>query len=246
MSSVLIFSLVSIDQWRPLPQLQQVAVAQEWYSQLDLCMYPGDKLRYVGPGITIRYPCDWRELSPESIAEQGIDPSGLVIALVSPQTSEIDPYVEALEIYATKIDDPYNTPLDWVANEQISYLQSNATGFTLTDSTPTTISQGKPAHTITYTMTDPNAGTIQQMNVLTIDGDEVYSILFTSTPEEFDSYLPTVQWMLSSESLEFFNLQTYLTPGGTGPDSDYAPSSPPDRIITPDCAYVTDGTPCYE
>ena len=213
---------------------------------MDLYINPDDKLRYTGPGITIRYPCDWRELSPERIAQQGIDPGDLVIALVAPQTSETDPYTEALELFATKIAGPYTTSLDLIANEQISYLQASETGFTLAGSAPTTISDGKPAHTLSYATTDPNAGTIQRMDIFTIDGEEMYWLVFASIPEEFDSYLPIVHGMLRSDSLAFFDLQTYLTPGGAMPDSNYLPNSPPDRIITPDYAHVADGTPCYE
>jgi hypothetical protein len=230
-SGILIFSLVSLGLLQPQPQQlhQQGAMAQEWYSDMNLCVNPDDKLKYTGPGISIRYPCDWRELSPDRIAQQGMDPGNLVIALVSPQTSETDPFTETLGIYATRIADPFNTQLESVVNERISDLQANEAGFALTGLTPITISDGKPAYVISYTTTDPNAGTLQQVDILTLDGDEVYRMGFASTPQEFDSYLPVVQWMLSSDSLLFFNLQAYLTPGGV-PGSNYSPNSQPSDL----------------
>jgi hypothetical protein len=238
---LLIFSpLLSLDQWQ-LQQLQlEEAMAQEWYSGMNLCATggPEDLLRYTGPGITIEYHCSWQELTSNEVPVTRGN-SSFVTGFVAPLESESDPVQESVIITSTKIEP--GTPLELLVNNEIDNHLAPLPDFQKLESVPMNVSEGlAPAHVIIYNATNPAVGEMLSLEVFTTDGDELFVLGFASQPDKFESYLPTVLSMIGS--LQFFDLSTYLTPEPPGPNGD----SPPDRIITPDCGIVTDGTPCYE
>ena len=208
-------------------------------------------LQYEGPGLAIRYPCDWREVGPEKLAEQGVDAGNYVIGFVSPQGSDPDSIAEYITITADKLPS-LDIPIEELAVEQISYLERSFgnMNFELIESSPITISGDHPAQALVYTYLDPSSpeiGEAKIMEVITQDGDEVFVIDYTAETEDFDTYLPDAEQILSS--LQFLCLDCQLNgeftiDGSTDPSS--VDSVPSDRIITPDCDVVTDGSSCYE
>ena len=224
--------------------------AQNWYDGLDLCMNANDQLRYTGPGITIKYPCDWREVNPSQFASQGGNVNGLIIGFVSPRVDDSDIFTEYVNIMSEKLDNLY-IDLDTLLENEINYWKEamQDSNFQIIEMSPNSIilNGNKPAGFLVFTGTNPETGTsAKTMEVITKDGDELFAITFSAQLEEFNNYLPVFQQMLSS--LEFFNLNAYLNPNlDSNPNSGIGEYNvPPDRIITPDCGVVTDDTPCYE
>jgi hypothetical protein len=137
------------------------------------------------------------------------------------------------------------TPLEDIINYTTSQdFPSTMVDYQLIESVPLTISGGThPSYAVTFTRSEEPFGPIKTMAVFTKDGDETFAISYNAQPDQFDSYFPVVQRII--ESVQFFNLDTYMNdgvPSGNGLSSPI----PPDRIITPDCGVVTDGTPCYD
>ena len=51
---------------------------------------------------------------------------------------------------------------------------------------------------IEYTYTDPNIGNVKAMEIIAVDGNDKYNILFIANPEQYSSSLPTAQEMIDS------------------------------------------------
>lgn len=213
---------------------------------------PDELLRYEGPGITIQYPCNWQEIDPTQLGETA-DPS-LLVAFSAPLDSESDIFAENLAITSEKTsalstqigaDGSINTPLKDIVDYQVNTeFPSNVPDFQFNESTPLTLSGGThPALAVTFHSNQEGVGPIKTMAVFVKDGDEVFAISYNAQPDQFDKYLPVAVGMI--DSLEFFNLDTYMDYDGI-PGLGSSSQNPPDRIITPDCGVVTDGTPCYE
>ena len=230
----------------------QYVAAQDPLTDLDLCVNPSDMLRYDGPGLTVRYPCDWRAVEPKQLVAEGAEIGNYVIGFVSPQQeSNRDAVAEFITINADKLI-KLDVPIEDLVAAQISFLKEKFANknFELIESTPITISGDHPGQALVYTFTDPDVGQAKKMEIITQDGDELFTIDYTAEADDFDTYLPDAQQIVSSVQFLSLPCQLYGCPIGNSAQNP-SPSSPSldvpaDRIITPDCGVVTDGTPCYE
>jgi eukaryotic-like serine/threonine-protein kinase len=152
-------------------------------------------------GIKILYPASWDKL------EFGLSADGLIAGFVLPKEgkppSEInvsDFVLENIMIGVKSIPSfpslSKNTILNDFVNKQISSYKQGLTDFQIVKSNTTAI-DNNPAYQIQYTDKHGRA-TFDTLQIWTINGNKIYTILFNADPADYQTYLPIIQKMTDS------------------------------------------------
>jgi eukaryotic-like serine/threonine-protein kinase len=159
-------------------------------------------------GIKILYPAGWNKLEFGQIT-----PDGLFVGFALPREgkplSEInvsDFVLENIMIGVTRIISApssfsKNTILGDFVNDQISSYKQELADFQIIKSNITGI-DNNPAYQIQFTHKDRRA-TFDTLQIWTISGNKIYTILFNADPADYPTYLPIIQKM--TNSLVIFN-----------------------------------------
>ena len=159
-------------------------------------------------GIKILYPAGWNKLEFGQITADG-----LVVGFALPREgkplSEInvsDFILENIMIGVTKIISApssfsKNTILGDFVNDQISSYKQELADFQIIKSNITGI-DNNPIYQIQYTHKKGHA-MLDTLQVWTISGNKIYTILFNADPADYPTYLPIIQKM--TNSLVIFN-----------------------------------------
>ena len=154
-------------------------------------------------GIKILYPAGWNKLEFGQIT-----PDGLVVGFALPTEgkplSEInvsDFVLENIMIGVTPIISAppsfsKNTILRDFVNDQISSYKEELPNFQIIKSNTTSI-DNNPTYQIQYTHKDRRA-TFDTLQIWTISGNKIYTILFNADPADYPTYLPIIQKMTNS------------------------------------------------
>lgn len=103
---------------------------------------------------------------------------------------------------------------------QCSILSQTLSDFTPIESNPTTLA-GNPAHRLVYGYTDPEIGALQEMQVLTVKDDILYTFTYLAEQSKYLKYLPTALDML--KSIEIGPPPPKFDDGGSGGGQENAP-----------------------
>src|SRR5919198_2126368 len=154
-------------------------------------------------GIKILYPAGWNKLEFGQITADG-----LVVGFALPREgkplSEInvsDFVLENIMIGVTRIISApssfsENTILRDFVNEQISSYKQELADFQIIKSNITGI-DNNPIYQIQYTHKKGHA-MFDTLQVWTISGNKIYTILFNADPADYPTYLPIIQKMTNS------------------------------------------------
>jgi hypothetical protein len=156
-------------------------------------------------GIKIDYPFGWDKLEFDQS-----NPYGLVAGFVIPREGSPHPNVsdfilENIMIGVKSITSSSSssspTTLNGFVNEQISTYKQRLADFQIIKSNTTSI-DNNPTYQIQYTQKDGRA-TFDTLQIWTINGNKIYTILFNADPADYPTYLPIIQKM--TDSFVIFN-----------------------------------------
>jgi hypothetical protein len=155
-------------------------------------------------GIKISYPFGWDKLEFGQNNE-----NGLVVGFVLPRegkpSSEInvsDFILENIMLgvksipFTPSTSSSKDTILNEFVNKQISSYKQGLTDFQIIKSSITAI-ENNPAYLIQYTDKHGRA-TFDTLQIWTINGNKIYTILFNADPADYPAYLPIIQKMIDS------------------------------------------------
>ena len=154
-------------------------------------------------GIEIKYPVGWDKLE---FGQSNTD--GLIVGFAIPREgkplSEInvsDFILENILIAVTRITSappPFSksTILKDFVNEQISSFKQGLPEFQIIKSNNTTI-DNNPTYQIEYASRSGHA-TFDTLQIWTISGNMIYTMIFNADPADYPTYLPIIQKMTDS------------------------------------------------
>jgi serine/threonine-protein kinase len=160
-------------------------------------------------GIKILYPAGWNKLEFGQITADG-----LVVGFALPREgkplSEINVSDFILEnvmigvktIPPSSYSFPKNVALEKFVNEQISSYKQSFADFHIITSNTTSIDNNHPAYQIQYTHKDGRA-TFDTLQIWTISGNTIYTILFNADPADYPIYSPIIRKV--TDSFVIFN-----------------------------------------
>lgn len=171
-------------------------------------------------GFDIQYPSNWQKIE----FSQGIERSGrnIVINFLSPSEGTFDRFREYLIIEVGDLNSekllPYSSSpsssgiVSRYVNQQISDYKKLFQRFHLLESsslsnktdnnnTNSIFNDYSLSSKIAYTYHDPTAGIIRVMETYLLNKDEIFLLSFHSEATNYAKYLPTIQKMVSSFSL---------------------------------------------
>jgi hypothetical protein len=127
---------------------------------------------YLNPNFRIRiqYPISWQIVEyPDHIV------------FTSPTESASDRYTETLEVYVLNSD---TTLLSGSITQRINNYRGSLPDFILIGSNPTTLADA-PAYVIEYNFNDPSMGLARAKEIVTRNGNNEYTILYTAKSEDY-------------------------------------------------------------
>jgi hypothetical protein len=160
-------------------------------------------------GIEIKYPAGWDKLE---FGQSNTD--GLIVGFAIPREgkplSEInvsDFILENIMIGVTRIISApssfsKNTILNDFVNDQISSYKRELADYQIIKSNTTRSIDNNPAYQIQYTHKNGRI-TFDTLQIWTISGNKIYTILFNADPVDYPTYLPIIQKM--TDSFVIFN-----------------------------------------
>lgn len=142
----------------------------------------------------IEYPSNWEKLE----FTQGIEEEhrNIVVNFLSPAGGASNTFREYLIIEVRNLTSQ-DTSLGQYIDTQINLRQA-LPNFSLSESTPTSLTGGYPAHKIVYTYSNPIVGITKAMEILTIKHDKLYFLSYSGDATKYGIYLPIVQKMIDS------------------------------------------------
>ncbi|HEX9320408.1 MAG TPA: hypothetical protein VF884_15855, partial [Nitrososphaeraceae archaeon] len=149
-----------------------------------------DYLEYQNPEfrLLMKYPTNW-------VKQENSDN----VVFTSPAESPQDKYLESLYVYHMA-----NIPLFPSADETLKKnvqaaidFRKSYKNFQLLSNNEITFND-KPAGQIVYTYSDQNIGDVKAMEIIAVDGNDKYNILFIANTGQYSSTLPAAQKMVDS------------------------------------------------
>lgn len=136
-------------------------------------------------GFTIQHPSDWRVLPSISPTQ--------IVSFISPFENLQD--IIPVGVIISRNDYLSNVTLEGYTQLNLDILQS--IGANISQSSPTTLS-GMPAHMV-LTNNTAVTGTVDMLIwSVTTDGQKVYTITYSATPEDFEQYRSIFNEMVNS------------------------------------------------
>lgn len=182
--------------------------------------------------LLMKYPSNWalRE-NPDNVV------------FTSPVESEADPYSESLYVYHQG-DIPLFKSEDETLKKNVDAaidFRKSFNNFELLSSNNIEFNDNN-AGKIEYTYTDQNIGNVKAMEIIAVDGNDKYSIVFISNPDQYPSTLPTAQEMIDSIQITPQDEQTTSGQGtDTGEDGDKIDAGSETIVDTFDDPVATGG-----
>jgi hypothetical protein len=113
------------------------------------------------------------------------------IGITSTTDNSSDPFVESVFIYYQDnipLFDTESETLEQNVLNTIGYREQNSNDFEL-ESSENINFHGLPAHMLVYTSVDQNIGDSKSAEIVVINGDHLYNIIFMANSEQFsDTY----------------------------------------------------------
>jgi eukaryotic-like serine/threonine-protein kinase len=165
---------------------------------------------YVNPvyGIKIDYPTSWDKLDFDQSNAYGLV-AGFAIPREGKPPSEINVSDFILENVMLGVKSITSSPspspssssslpaiLNDFVNEQISTYKQRLADFQIIKSNTTPI-DNNPTYQIQYTQKDGRA-TFDTLQIWTISGNKIYTIIFNADPADYPTYMPVIQKMIDS------------------------------------------------
>jgi hypothetical protein len=141
-------------------------------------------------GIKMQYPSNWIKLDLSRN-----NSSVLVVAFKTPAGSPLG----SLNILGGNVSSS-NVTLAALVNTTINHLRQTGKIVHLISSAPATLA-GNPAHKIVYTTVAPQGFDLKAMQLISLVGKKAYFITYAVPTENYATYLPTIQRMISSTEI---------------------------------------------
>jgi eukaryotic-like serine/threonine-protein kinase len=158
-------------------------------------------------GIKIIYPTSWEKLEFGQNNANGLV-AGFILPREGKPQSEINVSDFVLEnimlgvkIISSSPSSLSSTTLNGFASQQILSYKRGLADFQIIKSNTTSI-DNNPTYQIQYTHKDGRA-TFDTLQIWTINGNKIYTILFNADPADYPTYLPIIQKM--TDSFVIFN-----------------------------------------
>jgi eukaryotic-like serine/threonine-protein kinase len=120
----------------------------------------------------------------------------------SPWKTRLDPFQESLFVQVEHL--PFeDVAVDEYLNANMPILRENTTNFSIAESMPSSLS-GTAAQKLVYTYASEGVD-YKDILIASIKDNNVYYITFYSVPSDYSTYLPIVEKMLESFSIEIIN-----------------------------------------
>ena len=150
----------------------------------------------VNFGIELDYPDNWD-------LDEGNSSSGFTSLFITPMAEKTGSgYLPNSHIFIRVSGGWANTDLEYVLSKLTNDSASSFTGFKLLSSSTTETLSGVPAYSFTYNDEEINedgstyVATVKEIG--TVVNDYLYEIRYSSDTEDFDVYLPTVERIIQS------------------------------------------------
>jgi hypothetical protein len=150
-------------------------------------------------GMKMQYPSGW-EVHENNNSSLNNEDFTQIASFLSPMKTNSESLEEMLIIYVKNMPFP-NLSLDEYARNHIAHLKSTflkSMKFTLIDFRPTALTKGSIGQTIIYKVRPVDESEIKTTEVLTMKGNNIYLIKFTSRSSKYSEYLPVLQKMVDS------------------------------------------------
>ena len=134
-------------------------------------------------GMIIKYPYNWKT----TLANNRV--------LVAMPPFDEDNFSENLVIAVFGINN--NVNVNHLSEQAIKNYGAHYNDFYILNLKPISF-QGKPGYLLLYTYTNPTAGKILTMDIGIKDGSKAYVISYSAEQQEYYSYLPTIEKIISS------------------------------------------------
>jgi eukaryotic-like serine/threonine-protein kinase len=158
-------------------------------------------------GIKIIYPTSWEKLEFGQNNANGLV-AGFILPREGKPQSEINVSDFVLEnimlgvkVISSSPSSLSSTTLNGFASQQILSYKRGLADFQIIKSNTTSI-DNNPTYQIQYTHKDGRA-TFDTLQIWTINGNKIYTILFNADPADYPTYLPIIQKM--TDSFVIFN-----------------------------------------
>jgi hypothetical protein len=165
---------------------QQIIAQSSAVQPAPFSTYENDSL-----GIKILYPSNWATNEGDN-SVSFTSPSGN-----TPATYPVSLGIRVISFQGTGLHSPLVNFLDFYTNTIINFSEHTKKNFHLIESSATYIS-GIPSHMLIYTYLDPTNGSTEVRDIYTLKGDKAYHIGYYSSPENYYTYLGTIQKMVST------------------------------------------------
>jgi hypothetical protein len=178
-------------QQKPQQQLQQELPSSSLPSETSPISKNDNFLIYHNPelGIKIKYSPNWQIEEEEGEQVTFIKQNDIVEFLVD----------------VHELDSPDTTLTDYVGDE-ITNKREERRNLNLIESAPVTLSGNVQAHKIVYTFVKDDEARFGEMNkilrIYVIDRDKVYTLAYLAESDKYSTYLPIVQNMIESFSID--------------------------------------------
>jgi hypothetical protein len=153
-------------------------------------------------GMKMQYPSGWEvhENNNSSLNNEDFTQIASFLSPMKTNSESLGKLEEMLIIYVKNMPFP-NLSLDEYARNHIAHLKSTflkSMKFTLIDFRPTALTKGSIGQTIIYKVRPVDESEIKTTEVLTMKGNNIYLIKFTSRSSKYSEYLPVLQKMVDS------------------------------------------------
>ena len=144
-------------------------------------------------GISVKYPSNWMRADGNYL--------GSLVTLLAPLESPQDFYYDNIRIYSTQVNQTNFTSLENMVKDVEAKFDKTLKDFKVLSRANETVSNS-PAHTIVYTFTG-NDGYQHKILRSTFmpKPTQIYHMIYDSTIDTFDKYLPIVKQALASLSV---------------------------------------------
>jgi PsbP-like protein len=155
---------------------------------------------YTNPlfGISVEYPSDWSAFEMNSLFPS--NDSYAAALLRAPLENSSDKFAERI-LFGVQYSNFNNVTLDTYTSDSLAAYQ-NASGIQILEATPTTLSN-QPAHGIVYTDDSIEGIKLKKIQAWTVlNNSRVYVITFGAEESKYSNYLPEVQNIFGSFSID--------------------------------------------
>lgn len=142
----------------------------------------------------IKYPADWEKIQFSQGITQGSH--NVIINFLSPSRGPSQIFREYLLIQTANVTSRLSASV--FSKQELTFLAQSFPHFILVQINSNSSLSGHNAYTVVFTYGDPIVGTAKAMEIWTIVGSKAYILAYHADNNDYNTYLPTIEKMISS------------------------------------------------